>query len=262
MENPIFHKYLEFDLNRQKTIDRAILQALLLTDGSVLPARNQISFANTSNTLIKQFCDLMFRVYGYQIKKIYNGKSTKQPVHMVQLKSKSICADLLSDLPNYKTAPDKNGQYIETKLPDIWLKFGIEEIGAVLRALFDADGGCSFRISERKKRKCIEAERTLFLSCRHSGLRKQYMQLLVNLDIMSGESSEKVVITGKGNFEKFRNLINFSEDVLIGYDSKHWQGIEKRKLLDILINSYDIPYGFLQKFEKRQVYSLLRSPSR
>ncbi|MFH0949513.1 MAG: LAGLIDADG family homing endonuclease [Candidatus Aenigmatarchaeota archaeon] len=257
-------KILEQTLNviKSKTIDRAIIQALLLTDGSVIPKRNRITFANTSEILIKQFCNLVSSIYGYQVKKIAKGKSTKQQVHLIQLQSKTICADLLSDIPTYRTAPFKNDVYPETTVPESWFEFNNKEIATILRAIFDADGGCSLRVARRKKRKCLEIERQIFISCQHPKLRSQYRRLLNKLDIKCGESSSKVVITGKKNFEKFRDLINFSEGVLVGYDSKHWQGIEKRKLLDILIKSYDTPYGFLQKFEKNQIYSLLRPPPR
>lgn len=255
-------KNLEQVQDGSMNVDRAILQALLLTDGSVIPKRNQISFANTSETLLKQFCDLMSKIYGYKIKKRSFGKGTKQHLYIIQLKSKRICLDLLSDISGYRTTPFKDGAYPEIKIPNFWQGLSKINLTKILRALFDADGGCSLRISERKKRNCIEIERTLFLSCKHPGLRKQYIQLLANIGVKCGESPDKVVITGKENFEKFRDLINFSEGVLIGYDSRHWQGIEKRELLDIIINSYNHDYGFLQKFEKTQVYPLLRSPSR
>ncbi len=152
---------------KSKELDRAILQALLLTDGSVIPARYQISFANTSMALITQFCNLIYGVYGYQISKIGKGAGTKQALYLAQLKSKAICSDLLSDIPSYRTAPFEDGKYPETSIPDKWLEFSNEETASVLRALFDADGGCSLRVSESKKKKCLEIERTLFLSCKH-----------------------------------------------------------------------------------------------
>jgi hypothetical protein len=259
-----FHENLEQIPNteRSKVIDRAILQTFLLTDGSVIPTRYQISFASTSRILIKQFCDLVFSVYGYKIKKVSKGKSTKQPLHLIQFKSKLICLDLLSDIPSYRTAPFKDGSYPETKIPENWFRFSNNEIATVLRTIFDTEGGCSLRISWRRKRKCFEIERQVFLSCQHPILRKQYKQLLDKLGIKCSESSDKVVITGKGNYEKFRDLINFSEGVIVGYDSKHWCGIEKRELLYILIKSYDIPHGSLQKFKKNQAYSLLWPPLR
>lgn len=257
-----FHSDLEQVPNTtENEIDRAVLQALLLTDGSVVPAKNLVSFGNTSDALIKQFCDLIFKIYGYQIKKTHKGKSTRQPLHLVQLKSKAICSDLLSDVSSYRTAPFKDGKYPETNIPEKWFEFGDKEITTILRAVFDADGGCSVRVSWRSKKKCLEIERELFIACQHPKLRSRYKQLLNKLGIKCGESSTKVVITSKESFEKFRDLINFSEGVLVGYDSKHWHGIDKRELLNILIKSYDIPRGSFQRLEKEQVYSLLAKAS-
>ena len=247
---------------KKKIIDRAVLQALLLTDDSVIPKRNQISFASTSEALIKQFCDLISSVYGYRIKKIGKGKSTKQQLHLVQLRSKSICSDLLSDIPSYRTAPFRDGSYPKTIIPKTWSEFGNNEIATILRTIFDTEGGCSLRIVYRKDRKCLEIKREIFLSCCHPTLKEQYRQLLNKLGINCSEYPEKIVITSKKHFERFRDFINFSENVKVGHDSKHWCGIEKRELLDIMINSYDIFHGLLQKFDKEQAYSLIRPPLR
>jgi len=229
------------------------LQALLITDGSVIPERNQISFANTSKELINRFCHLINKVYNYKIKTIGKGKGTKKTLYLVQLKSKAICSDLMSDM-NYNTTKS------DISIPKTWFDFHPSKIADILRNLFDADGGCSLRISFRKDRKCFEIKRTVFLSCNNSNLRKDYRKLLQKIGIKTGESSDKVTITNKVSIGKFKELVNFSRNVHIGYDSKHWQGLEKRKLLDIILKSYFIDRGFIQTLaSKRKIYNYLAS---
>lgn len=238
----------------ENKIERAKLQVLLLTDGSVIPKRNIITFANTSKTLINRFCNLIQNVYDYKIQKsrISFGKGTKQKLYLVQFGSKEICKDLLKDM-TYITSKD-------VIFPDYWLKFQVKEISTILRNLFDADGGCSLRISSNKNKGCFEIERTVFLSSNNSNLRKFYRNLLNQIGILSGESSGKVTITNKVMMTKFKGLVNFSENVLVGYDSKHWQGIEKRRLLDTILKSYSIPRGYIQRFKtKKEIYDLLAS---
>ena len=243
-----------------KQIERAILQMLLLTDGSVIPPRNQISFASVSKSLIKQFCNLLSDVYGYQVKTIGNGKGTKQHLFLVQLKSKAICGDLLSDVATYRTSPFEDGKYPETKVPESWYNLDTDQLIPIMRALFDTEGGCSLRVVYIKKKHCIQTQRELFVSCCHPELKKNYKILLEKVGIKCTESNTKLILISKENFIKFRRVINFSKGILVGYDSKHWHGIEKRKLLDLMIKSYDIPHGFLQKIGKEQFYSLYRPP--
>ena len=200
-------------------------------------------------------------VYGYKINKLQNGKSAKQQVFIAQLKSKDICQDLLSDIESYRTAPLKDGSFPEINLPKIWLSFNANERASILRAIFDTDGGCSLRVAWRNARKCFEIERTLFISCKHPALKTQYKNMLDKLGIRCSINSDRVAITNKENYELFKKLINFSDGVLVGYDSKHWQGIEKKELLNTIIKSYNISRGLIQKFEKKHIYSLIRPPS-
>lgn len=225
---------------------RAQLQALLLTDGSVIPKINRISFANTSNELIQRFCNLFSELYDYKKLKIGLGKGTKRKLYLVQITSKNICTDLIKDM-TYNTKQN-------VFLPDFWFELPKKEIQKVIRNLFDADGGCSLRIIWNKKKNCFEILRTIFLCSNNSKLRKQFKKLLNNVGIKTGESSDKLTITNKIMIQKFKDEINFSENVLIGYDSKHWQGIEKRKLLDIIIKSYSIPKSYRKTSKEIQKY--------
>src|SRR3989344_693260 len=220
--------------NTRKPVKRAVLQAMLLTDGSVVAECNYVSFANTSMVLINQFCSLIEDMYGYKIGKLQKGKSAKQQVFIAQFKSKEICQDLLSDIKSYRTAPLKDENYPEINLPKMWSTCKTNEIAIILRTIFDTDGGCSLRVAWRDERKCFEIERTLFIACQHPMLKIQYKELLNKLGVKCSISKDKITITNKGNFELFRKLINFSDGVLIGYDSKHWQGIEKKELLDAI----------------------------
>ena len=233
--------------------ERAMLQALLLTDGSVNPKGYQISFANTSQELIRRFCKLMHEVYGLKIpqKRIYIGKGTRQKIFIVQFRSKEICSDLLEDM-DYST---KRGF-----IPEYWYRLTDRDISIVVRNLFDADGGCSVRVAWLRKKNCFEIKREVFLACKNPEIRKQYRELLIRFGIKTGDSSDKVTITSKEGLSLFQEHVNFSKNVLIGYDSKHWQGLEKRKLLSMALKTYSIRWGEIQKFEdKKYIYDFMAS---
>lgn len=246
---------------QDKTFKRAILQALLFTDGSVMPERHRAAFASASPVLIKRFIDLVRDVYGYRISKGYiqRGCSTNLPVTAVQFPSKEIVGDLLSDTPGYRTDPLKDGSYPKARIPKGWYALTDAQLGSVLRSAFDADGACSLRISESSKKKCFELEREVLLACWHPVLRKQYAELVNRLGVKATMHKDRVCITGEDDFRKFRETIGFSHGVLISSKSKWWQGIEKRKLLDLVLHTYTFPYGHLQRFgAKRAIYSDLR----
>lgn len=249
-------KIKNFQKNKPKfknKINRAKLQALLITDGSVIPKGNRVVFANTSKTMIEKFCNLMEKVYGYKIEesKIGFGNGTKQKIYLVQFRSKKICKDLLTDM-SYNTK-------FKVKIPNSWFEFSESGIAMITRNLFDADGGCSLRVSWLRKKKCFEIKRTVFLSCDNKHIRKQYRHLLKKLKVNTGESSGNITITKRKDIERFCELINFSDNVLVGYDSKHWQGIEKKELLGKLIMSYSFPRGFIQRFKsKDEIYAKIK----
>lgn len=232
---------------------RAMLQALLVTDGSVIKKGYLICFANTSKELIRRFCDLIYEVYGFSVPKtrIYVGKGTRQKIYIVQFRSKEMCNDLLSDM-EYTTK--------KAFIPEYWSALKERDISAVLRNLFDADGGCSVRVVWLRKKNCFEIKREVFLASKNTELRKQYRKLLLRFGIITGDSSDKVTITSREGLSRFQRYVNFSKNVLIGFDSKHWQGLEKRKLLSMALKSYSIPWGEIQRFDnKKDIYDTLVS---
>lgn len=243
-------------ISKNRILKRAKLQALLFTDGSLIPDKYQINFANTSKELIEIFCNLVYDVYKHKLPKnsVGKGAGRKQKLYIAQFKSKDICNDLLKDVFGYKT------KSVKTFLPKQWFKFSHKELSYVLRSVFDADGGCSLRISWKKKKRCYEIQREVFIACENSHLRNDYKKLLNKLRIKTGESSGKITITNLDSIKLFKNLIGFSKNVHVGYDSKHWQGLEKRNLLNLILNTYSIKRGFIQKFENKEgIYNHIRS---
>lgn len=247
---------------QDRTFKRAQLQALLFTDGSVMPPRHRVGFASTSDVLIERFVRLVKEVYGYTISKGYfqPGKSSRLPVTAIQFPSKVIVNDLLSDVPGYRTDPYEDRSYPQACLPESWYALPEEQLAVVLRCAFDADGGCSLRISRSAKKKCFEVERQVFLTCWHPILRKQYAELVNKLGIKATTHKDRVSITGEDDFSAFAERIGFSPGVLISYKSRWWQGIEKRRLLELILHTYTFPYGHLRQFDARTaIYTDLRS---
>jgi hypothetical protein len=216
-----FQKNQKF--SSENKIDKVVLKTLLLTDGSVVPERNLISFASTSEELINQFCNLVNSVYGYELPKsrIGFGKGTKQKLYIAQFKSKEICRDLLKEM-SYNTSK-------EVSIPKYWFDFSEQEKARIVRTIFDTEGGCSLRLVWLKKKNCFEVKREVFISCENRKLRSQFRLLVESLGIKTGESSGKVTITNRRGIEKFRDSVNFSPNVKVGFDSKVWHGIEKKK---------------------------------
>ena len=229
------------------------MQALLFTDGSVMPPRHRVGFSNTSPVLIRRFVRLVKEVYGYTISKGYfqPGKSSRLPVTAIQFPSKEIVNDLLSDAPGYRTDPFKDGSYPDARLPVSWFALPEDQLAEVLQCAFDADGGCSLRVSRSAKKQCFELERQVFLTCWHPVLRKQYAELVNKLGISAHVYRDRVSITGENNFRKFADNIGFSPGVMVSYKSPRWQGIEKRRLLQLILHTYTFPYGYMQRFDAR-----------
>ncbi len=130
------------------------------------------------------------------------------------------------ELANYfKSKAQKIKQYIR--------RASLVEKKIFLRAFFD-DEGCAYKYKNNRKIRGYQNNLEIL---------NLIKGLLKNFDIESkvDVKYKEIVISKKQNLINFQNKINFSKKIYINPDRKNsiWkQKLEKRKILDYLINSY------------------------
>ncbi|MBI2573816.1 MAG: hypothetical protein HYV78_00240 [Candidatus Wildermuthbacteria bacterium] len=230
----------------QMNRELAILLALLFTDGCVSPKRKQswrIYFSNMSPTLVELFRSCMLRVFYLNPLRIRIRKNSSEMVIGV-VDSKEIGNYLIEKFGTFRTLRFKNGKFPATKLP-------IEELVKskytpdFLKVAFSCDGGLCFYPARRKGARggTIWLIRTVFLTCIHPQLRRDYTKLLNFEGIKTREVARdgKIKIEREEDIRKFYEKVGFINGVEATKHSKFWKGQEKQKILEHMIFSYGNP---------------------
>lgn len=223
----------------------AILLGLLFTDGCISPKGKswRIYFSNKSQTLIDLFRDSIIKVFYLDERRVLLGKTSNGFLKAV-VNSKEIGNQLVSQFGTFRTLMFGNVEETAAKLPvDELLDNGCAQ--EFLRAAFSCDGGLSFYPASRKgKTRDVKwLIRTLFLSCKHSSLRKDYIELLraFNIDARNVPGDGKVKIETKSDIQKFHREIGFLESVAVTDHSKYWRNNPKQQVLELMVSSYEEP---------------------
>jgi len=203
------------------------LSALIATDGGIYKKRNQIYFDSTDTKLIRTF---VTTVKDLGIKKVFVNKG--HGTYEAYFYSSVVANKLLTILGDKKTIP----------ISLIW-KLSKQEIAEILRILFSTDGGVSFCFSRSERDKKIQFHRKVtFTSKNRKNLHAVHL-LLKCFGVDSKIHENELEIKGYKNLVKFQESIKFLEGVKVTKKSKRWSGLEKNKLLKLVIQSYRDTHG-------------------
>lgn len=195
------------------TPELIFLIAHFMFDGEA--TRRSCIYHNRNKSLITQVASLMKEVFRLQS---HNWLNKETGVHRISYHYVEL-ADYIRDRAEKLKRYIKIASLLEKKI--------------FLRAFFD-DEGCVYK--HRNKRLVRGFQHNLETL-------KLIQKLLKDFDIQSriDEKYQEIIISRKPNLIKFRNKINFSKGVYINPNRKNsiWkQKLEKREILDKIINSY------------------------
>ena len=230
----------------QTNRELAILLSMLFTDGCVSPKNKngwRLLFCNKSKILVDLFQNCMVKVF--RLPRTRFGISKLQGKYwQTVVNSKDIGNYLVSNFGTFRTLKLKNGLPTKARLPIKWLIIN-DCVSDFLRVAFSCDGGLSFYPTHRNgiRGGTKWLIRTLFLSCEHDQLRKDYLRLLdsVGINARDVKADGKIKIEDKINISKFHKTIGFVADVEVTNHSKFWSSYSKQKLLELMISSYNQP---------------------
>ncbi len=246
-------KYLT--MNRSK----ATLIGLLYTDGCLSPKGKsswRFYFSNKSWRLITIFRECMVQVFDLPASRV--RISTSNGFSRAVVNSKESGTLLTGEFGTFRTLRYATGDFPAAHLPvQQLLQNNVAE--EFLRAAFSCDGGVSLYVARRKGARggTKWLIRGVYLACFHPHLRMQYQELLKALGIESRNvaGDGKIKIETKRDIIRFSQRVGFLRGVHITHTSRFWPKIEKQKLLERLVQSYESPRDvyLLPQFEHREV---------
>lgn len=235
-------------IRRISQIDETLasLVAILFTDGCV--SRKgvnswRIYFSNKSKVLIKLFKDSIIAVFGLDASRVRIGR-TRDGLLKAVVDSAKIGHYLFEKFGTFRTLSMQDGTPTKAKLPVVEL-LESGKVKTFLRVAFSCDGGVSCYPAYRsgKKGGTRWLIRTVFLSCAHERLRKEYQFLLKILGIYGKDVPKdgKIKIETEKGIRKFYQEVGFVPGVQVTDHSKFWRGYEKQYVLGQIIDSYGKP---------------------
>ena len=238
------------------TLDRAIIAALLLTDGCV--SSRFIIFHNKNREMIELFKEAMkklFSIKHFTERKEVNGTTR------VQVNSKETVEKLkkMFETNNFRKK-QLNGEFPEIHMPSFIINGNETVKRKFLQVAFSADGSASLSVRWHKRNRGWEIRRRIELTCKHPTLRKEFLHLIKSLGFSPRESGINITLEKKRDIQKFALEIGFVNGVKIGGDSKFWRGVRKNDLVQVMIRTFEIKKANLQNFKsKNDVLQMLRS---
>lgn len=236
----------------------ATLLGLLYTDGCVSPKGKhgwRMYFSNKSHALVYLFRDGMQEVFSLPAGRV-RFDTTKDELLRAIVDSKEVGTALTATYGTFRTLAYADGTLPAAELPIAKLKQS-DCVGPFLQAAFSCDGGVHLYPARRDGPRggSTWLIRSVYLACAHPALRKQYLDLLASTGIRAREVAQdgKIKIEAESDIRQFQSRVGFVPGAIVTHSSKFWDGYEKQKLLDLLIESYGKPSTIytLPQFEVR-----------
>jgi len=221
----------------------------------------ELSIEATDLSLVEDFRNLCKRFVGREVGKITNRKRSKnwRKSFSFSCKVKKDLAELLYELsPTYNTKP-KNGVFPPCRIPKIVFKNKDNTIN-FLQAFVNCEG--SVRLKVVKHKKWWELSRYVKISAKHPVLLEGTSKLLKLLEIHHRFAPKNnpiaVIVQSKYAIKKFQETIGFMRGIKVSPRGL-WGGFEKSKVLEIVVKSFELQRGELQKFSnENEIYEFLK----
>ena len=237
----------------------ATLIGLLYTDGCLSPKGKsswRFYFSNKSERLVAIFRECMMQCFALPSSRVRLG-TTNDGLYRALVDSKEAGDAFTKRFGTFRTLR-RNGEHTNAHLP---IQELLQQNVATdfLKAAFSCDGGVNLYVARRKGTNggTQWLIRGVYLACAHPRLRREYCELLRALGITARNvaGDGKLKIETEKDIRKFHEKVGFIDGVQITHTSKFWPSIEKQKLLEKVIQSYDVPAKVykLPQFEQSKV---------
>lgn len=254
-----------------RTLELAKLMGMVLTDGGIScgGGKFRLHFTTTSPVLEESFRSMATRILKRKITVDRSHGAVKQIVWVHDIRDmfdelspsfRTQACDSFPISPCLKGLPIHSEHIVEgdkifppTKIPDFVFE-DKEKAREFLKLAFSCDGGVTLCVAKSKSG--FRLDRKIRLFCEHPTLKRQHAELLKKFDLKPQIISDGIRLSGKVDIKKFSEEIDFLKGVKVVRKGL-WRGIEKSKLLELCVQSFDLPEIFRLK-TKEEIVSFLK----
>lgn len=233
-------------VREQKIDPLPLISVMLLTDGYVCSKKSysQVCFSSKSDALSRIFIELV-RLWRCKINISQYRNKNGVLISYFSVPKNNVFFEFS---PSFKKSPAPNEskeEYLSKVQPTVSFLDRYSEKLKILaiRIAFSTEGSISFNITKE-----IYVEPILNLSCSNPQLCLEWKKLLESLDLDFNIDRNKNKWSGISglrtfkinNIKKFIEFGGFIEGVEISDKSRHFSGMEKNKVLDMILKKEDL----------------------
>jgi MiaB-like tRNA modifying enzyme len=207
-------------LDTGMSVQKIRLLGHAIFDGSISKTKNNyyvVSYTNIHENLINQFISDVKMVYGL---KPTDVRLRKDGTYVARFCSINLVGDLLR---------------LKKKLPYI---LGANELKAsFLRSFWDDEGCVNWR-SQQDKVGYVHITRQLEGFSKDKKILELLAQTHKSLGVATSVEGNKIIIRDRTNLKKFEEKVNFTEGIKVCKGISAFRGLEKRRLLHLMVNDF------------------------
>jgi len=251
----------------------------LLTDGNVSIGRNskfEVSFVNHNFVLISEFMNTLNSLFGkhkFHLTVLPSGQ------FKVAVFSKDIVNFLLSFSPSFRKKECENSpicplllgkenfscvtcspivvngrKFPPVHLPSFIFKLSQFEICEILRILTSTEGCITLQVRKHP----LKIEREVTIGCKHPILMEEFKRLFSLIGLEFHVRQDRLFISSRSSLELFKEKVGFVEGVVVARKDSMWFGVEKNRLLQLALDSFEIKPRQLRGLTREDVLQILR----
>jgi len=204
---------------------------LVLADGSIRNDQKyrkfEIVFAGKEEALTEIFKQRMKKVFGNLN---FIESVDKLQVKVLRVCRRSVIVSFLNFLPEWKRKGNTT-----LKFPSVQ-NISISNLQAFLRAFFSAEGSVVLGCKWNKYKKLWVINKRIQVTIKNDSLKEFITKVLRKLGFQPAVWKNEVVLSRKQDIIQFSKKIRFFDGVNVSKKSRVWFGIEKNKLLDLIVD--------------------------
>ena len=218
---------------------RSVIELIpfILSDGGIYRGK-ELYFVSTDIVLIEHFRQAAVKAFNYGGYVVIRSNRS----YVVKIKGREYVNCLAEVAPGILCKPKCSPTLPQDLYEDLDLAKWF------IKVLASCDGGVSVSLGRKGKYRFLV--RKVFITAKDLGVRTQVASILRTLGFNPHDDKEKhVYLSAKRDVIRYASEIRFLDGVKVTRNSVRFRGLEKNRLLDLVVQSYDDPHVLTPLFD-------------